>query len=205
MSEARRLVAAVLAAGRSERMGRPKALLPCPPGDGTFLSTLVASIVAGGLPDVLVVGRPDDDALRAAVSRLAPAASFVANPHAAQGQISSVLAAIDRVEQGDAAGLLVMPVDIPLVRPATIAAAVASFAAGRPLILRVNHQGRHGHPVIFGAGVFEELRRSGLAGANAVVRADPGRVLELDVDDPGVLHDVDGVAEYRTLFGRDPA
>ena len=54
-------------------------------------------------------------------------------------------------------------------------------------------------------GVFAELRRADAAvGAKEVLRVYGDQVLNLEVDDPGVLRDVDVVEDYRRLFGRDP-
>ena len=70
---------------------------------------------------------------------------------------------------------------------------------------RVTHRGRHGHPVVFGSAVFEELRRADLnSGAKAVVHAHALDILNVEVDDSGVLRDVDTPRDYRELFGRDP-
>src|SRR5688500_11919423 len=106
------LAAAVLAAGRSRRMGRPKALLPCAPGaQGTFVGRIVAAMQAAGVRGPLVVGRPDDQDLAEVVSTLRPA-RFVSNPSHDRGQLTSIVAALDALEGFDLEGLLVMPVDM---------------------------------------------------------------------------------------------
>jgi CTP:molybdopterin cytidylyltransferase MocA len=70
-------------------------------------------------------------------------------------------------------------------------------ASGRPR----QHNGRHGHPVIFGRAVFGDLRRADrTVGAKAVVRARAHPDGEVDVDDPGVLSDVDEPEDYARLF-----
>ena len=199
------VVGSVLAAGWSRRMGFPKALLRCGPAGETFVERLARTVDRAGTDGVLVVGRPDDAALRAAVASLGPIARFVENPHAERGQLSSILAVIDEVERTGGEGVLVMPVDIPLVRVETIVAALDAFHATGAPIVRVTHGGHHGHPVIFGAPVFDELRTADISiGAKAVLRSNAGRVCNLEVDDPAVLRDVDTAADYRALFGRDP-
>ena len=63
---------------------------------------------------------------------------------------------------------------------------------------------QHGHPVIFGASLFAVLRNADPSlGARAVLREDPSRVRNLEVDDPGVLRDIDLPDEYRRLFDQD--
>ena len=200
-----RIVGAVLAAGQSRRMGRPKALLRCGSSGETFVARVVRALAGGGADEVLVVGRPDDDALRRAVRALAGGVRFLENPAAERGQLSSLVVAADDATRAGAGALLVMPVDMPLVRGETVAAVIAAFRHSRPPIVRATHRGRHGHPVLFSAALFEELRRADPSvGARQVVRAHAADTVDLDVDDAGVLRDVDVASDYRALFGADP-
>ena len=110
-------------------MGRSKALLPAGPDGRTFVARLAVALTAGGIDDVLIVGRPEDLALREAVRQLDVAARYIENPHADAGQISSILAVIDVVSRPGVEGLLVLPVDQPLVTPETVAAVLAGLPA----------------------------------------------------------------------------
>lgn len=193
----------ILAAGRSSRFGRPKALLPVEPAGPTFAARLISLFRAAGVDDVLVVGRPDDAPLRDLVER--SGARFIINADADRGQLSSLIAALDAIDARAVRGVIVMPVDIPSIRATTIATVRRAFLQGTCPIARATHQGRHGHPVIFGAAVFDELRRSDPnSGAKTVVHAHSSEVLNVEVDDPAVLRDVDTPQDYRELFGRDP-
>lgn len=193
----------ILAAGRSSRMGASKALLFASSSE-TFVSRLIATLRSGGLAAPVVVGRADDELLRREVER--HLCRFVVNPNAdAGGQLSSLLAGLAAADRADLRGVLAVPVDAPLVTPHTVAALVAVFEATLAPVVRPRHAGRHGHPVIFSRAVFDELRRADpAAGAKAVVRAHERAVVNVDVDDPGVLGDVDTPEAYRALFGRDP-
>jgi len=191
--------ALILAAGRSERMGRSKALLPCGSGGETFVSRLITSLRNGGVDDVLVVGRNGDAALAAEVMRCG--ARLVENPDADRGQLSSLLAGLNAADRPGVRGVLVMPVDIPLVRPETIATLRSTFLSGGAPIARAVHDGRHGHPVIFGRRVFDELRRADPAeGAKVVVHAHADAILNVEVADAAVLRDVDTPDDYRRMF-----
>ena len=65
-------------------------------------------------------------------------------------------------------------------------------------------KGKGGHPVIFGRAAFEELLDTPDGdGAKAVVRADPGRVLKVEVDDPAVVQDLNTPSEYQTMRRRE--
>jgi molybdenum cofactor cytidylyltransferase len=190
---------AILASGSSTRMGRAKALLPLPGGGGTFVSRIADTLIGGGVDAALVVGKPEDEALRTEVEKLAPLVRYAENPHHASGQLSSVLAALALVDQPAVRGLLIVPVDMPLIRATTIATLIEAFNASPLPIARVTHRGRHGHPVIFGRAAFDELRTADPAqGARAVVHALP--VLDVDVDDDGVVRDIDTPADYEKLL-----
>jgi molybdenum cofactor cytidylyltransferase len=198
------VVGIVLAAGQSTRMGQPKALLTCPPAGRTFVTQIIHVLREGGIHTIAVIGRVHDRDLRREVAAAVPPASYVENPSPELGQLSSVLAGVAFAEAKGAAGMLVLPVDMPLIRPETVKAAVDAFGTTAEPVLRATYHGRHGHPVIFRADVFPALRNADPEmGARAVLRQDPSRVRDLEVDDPGVLRDFDWPTEYRGLF--DPS
>jgi molybdenum cofactor cytidylyltransferase len=193
----------ILAAGQSSRMGQPKALLPAGPGGPTFVRRLSTALLEGGVADVIVVGRPDDTALEAEVESIGTGVRFVVNAHAKMGQLSSVIAGVNAADRPGVHGVLVTPVDTPLVLPGTVNALLTAFASHRPAIVRPTWQGRHGHPVIFGRRVFDALRHADPAlGAKAVVHAHASDLIDLEVDDPGVLHDIDGPDDYARVFNQ---
>ncbi len=192
----------ILAAGRSTRMGRPKALLRIPSTNRTFVAQLATTLLGGGVADVLIVGRPDDEALREEVDALRASVRFVENHHAETGQLSSVIAGLNAADRPGTRGVLVTPVDLPLIMPATIEALLAAFARTAEPIARATHSGRHGHPVVFGRAVFDALRHADPAtGAKAVLRSHP--VLDVEVPDAGVLADIDTPADYERVLRID--
>lgn len=182
-------------------MGRPKALLPARPDGPSFVRHLSATLLDGGVADVIVVGRPDDAALRAEVDGAGTGVRFVVNAHAEDGQLSSTIAGLNAADRPGVHAVIVTPVDTPLIQPATVRALLTMFATRRPLIVRATYHGRHGHPVIFGRGVFDALRHADPSiGAKAVVRAQASGLVDIEVDDPGVLHDIDGPDDYARVF-----
>ena len=198
------VVAIVLAAGQSTRMGQPKALLPCPPAGRTFVTQIIHVLREGGVHTIAVIGRTNDPDLRREVGAAVPEVCYVENPSPELGQLSSLLVGVEFAEAMGAAGILVLPVDMPLIRPETVRAALEAFAASDEPVLRATYQGRHGHPVIFSADVFPALRRADpKVGARAVLHQDPSRVRNFEVDDPGVLRDFDWPTDYRGLFAPD--
>jgi CTP:molybdopterin cytidylyltransferase MocA len=182
----------ILAAGQSSRMGRPKALLPASPQGPTFVARLARTLLEGGTADVLVVGRGGDDALRREVDALGPGIRFVANLDADRGQLSSVIAGLNAADRPGVTAILVAPVDAPYVAPSTVAALLAHYSTSRAPVIRATYRGRHGHPVVFGRSLFDELRRADPSqGAKAVVRAHAAAIVDLDSDDAAVVHDID--------------
>jgi molybdenum cofactor cytidylyltransferase len=104
----------------------------------------------------------------------------------------------------DAEGWLVLPGDLPLVRPQTLQA-VAAALAGKEVVVPV-FDGTRGHPVAFAATCGAALAAlSGPKGAAAVMQAH--RVTELPVDDEGVVTDIDTVEALaraaQVLAGRN--
>jgi molybdenum cofactor cytidylyltransferase len=197
-------------------MGRPKALLPAAPGGPTFVAALAAALGDGGVTEILVVGRPDDQTLKSEVERLArPSRSgiagnarirFVDNLDADTGQLSSIIAGLDAAERPAIRGLLVMPVDMPLVGARSVSRVIEAFAsAGDASIVRAVHAGTHGHPVVFGRAFFDALRAADRSvGARAVLRAHPQAVVDVEVGDPGVALDIDTPGDYRRIVGPLP-
>jgi molybdenum cofactor cytidylyltransferase len=194
-----RVAGVILAAGESSRMGQRKAFLRHEMTGTTFLAHLVAESVAAGLSPVTVVGRGSDAELAHAV--LQTGANYVPNPSASLGQLSSIVAGLDSLGE-EVTAAVVMPVDVPMVSAATIRRLVWVAAEQGVGIARATHRGRHGHPVLFTRALFDELRSADPGvGARAVVRADPARVRDVEVDEAGVTIDIDTPEDYFRAFG----
>lgn len=192
--------AIVVAAGASSRMGRPKAALPLGgPGD-TFLSRLGGTLLAAGLPRVTVVTGAVPDI----VARAWPAADarvrVVHHPGWRAGQLSSLLAGLDAIDDGRLDAIAFALVDVPLVRAATVRALLDAWRTTRAPVVRPSRNGQHGHPVIFDRALFAELRAAEPAhGAKPVVHAHRDTLVDLPVDDDGAFRDADTEEDYEAL------
>lgn len=196
----------VLAAGRSSRMGRPKALLET--GEGTFVERAVTALRDGGCNRLVVVvpGSAGSDPAAASVAEAAGAAGadLAFNGVPRSEQIDSLRAGIGAVPLAEA--IVVLPVDVPLSGPAAVAAVIGRFRATHAPVVVALHAGRRGHPVLFGRAVFGDLHRSDLSeGARSAIELHEAQVVEASVDDPGVLLDIDRPEDYRRLMGPDRA
>ena len=189
------LGAIVLAAGASSRMGRPKALLSLAEGD-TFVERIHRTLFDARLEPIVVVVRPE---LEEPVRTLLPRTPVVAvNRNPERGQLSSLLVGLEAL--GWPAAALVTLVDLPLVRVATVSALVAAWArSGAPLV-RPMTLGRRGHPMVVGGPVIAALAQAHpQTGAKPVVHAFAAQALDVTVDDPGTLDDVDTPEDYARL------
>lgn len=185
----------ILAAGASARMGRPKALLQA--GGRSFVARLVETLHRGGVRPVVVVIRPEATDVAAEILRAG--ATPVVNRAPDEGQLSSLVAGLAGVEDV-APAVLVTLVDAPSIGAQAIASLVARASASDAPILRATYRGRHGHPVMFRRSVFGALRRADPnVGAKAVLRTHT--VEDVDVDDPGVVDDIDTPEDYARAFG----
>ncbi len=194
----------VLCAGRSSRMGRPKALLPTSKRDETFIGRIVRVLRESGVDDVVVVVGPDVPPLDAALAHENPPPRVVLNPSPGRGQLSSLLVGLGAVDRPGVGGVLVTLVDVPLIDVETVSRLRDAHQRTRAPVVRPVQNGRHGHPVIFDRTVFEELRNADpAAGAKAVVHAHLGDAVELTVEADGPFLDVDTPEEYMRIFHRD--
>jgi len=192
------IIAVILSAGESSRMGRPKALLPI---DGVrFIERIVATLKSTRVDEIITVLGHNAEEMRQKVSDLP--VKIVVNPDYKQGQLSSLIAAIRSIESGEnhhrVDAILVHLVDHPYINVDLVNLMIDRFYETKPLIVVPRYRGRRGHPVIFSRALFAELLAAPLdQGAKTVVHAHRDQTLEIDTDDAGVTVDIDTPEEYR--------
>ena len=182
----------VLAAGKGSRFKGSSHKLAQSLGDLSVLGRTLRSAIESHLPVVVVTTPP----LAAAASELVAARDVVVVPPslAELGMGHSIAAGI--AARADSPGWLLVPGDMPLVRPATILAAAAALE--HHPVAYAQYQGRRGHPVGFAAELYSELMMlSGDEGARRIVARYPA--IGVDVDDPGALLDLDTEADLSAI------
>jgi molybdenum cofactor cytidylyltransferase len=188
------IVAIVLSAGESSRMGSPKALLPI--GGKRFIERIVSVLEQTKVGSIVVVLGHQAEEIRPQISHLP--ITIVLNRDYAKGQLSSLIVAIRSLESEKVDGVLVHLVDHPLLNPSLVDRMIKHFYESKKLIIVPRYRGRRGHPVIFSSRLFPELLQAPLdVGAKSVVNAHHDETLEIETEDRGVIVDIDTPEEYH--------
>ncbi|HEU4560177.1 MAG TPA: nucleotidyltransferase family protein [Longimicrobium sp.] len=188
----------VLAAGRSRRMGSPKAFLRL--GEATFLERAVAALRDGGCGRVIVVAGPADDPPAREIADAAAhlGAEVAINPDPGSEQVDSLRAGL-RAAGDQAVAAVVIPVDVPGVNAELVHAVIDAFRATAAPVVQPYDGERHGHPVLFARRVWPELLEGDLPdGARTVIHAHDAERAEVRV--PRLHADVDTPGDYRRLL-----
>jgi molybdenum cofactor cytidylyltransferase len=189
-------VIVVLAAGRGSRFAGPLHKLVQPLGGVSVLGQTLGHAIETRLPVVVVTTEPlAAEASHWVARRDIVVVPAVGSPGAGRlGMGYSIAAGVAGRPQ--AGGWLVLPGDMPLVKPATLLQVAAGL--GQHAVVFAQYHGRRGHPVAFGAELFSDLvQLSGDEGARRLMARYPS--FGIEVDDPGVLVDVDTEADLVAL------
>jgi len=190
------LAAVILAAGAGRRLGGvAKALLPH--RGATYLAAICATAREVGLVDaVVVVGAPFGNEVAAHARQLGLRVRV--NPAPERGMASSVALGFAAVAGGPAAAAWLWPVDHPAVAADTLRRLVDALGAGIE-VARPCHRGRGGHPPLIARAVWPALAACGgeADGARGVLRR--ARSVDVEIEDPGVVHDVDLPADREAI------
>ncbi len=198
VEHARPLAAIILAGGESRRMGVPKALLPY--RGKTFVEHLleVTRHPRVGVTRIVVGAHANE--IREKLS--AHAVEIVVNADWAKGQLSSIQAGIRSLPDGGNDGMILAPVDHPIVSAALVAQLIEQFDSSGKAIVLPTYKGRRGHPLIFRASLYPELlAASAEVGARQVVWAHADDVLEVPTEEEGVVLNINDPAALERAIG----
>jgi molybdenum cofactor cytidylyltransferase len=188
----------LLAAGSSRRFGSNKLLVPLP--DDTPLVLAVTRRLRSVLDAVIVVVHPQDRVLQELLA--AEHVQIVVCQHADTGMGASLAAGV--AASGDARGWLIVLADMPAIQVSTLQRVAHAIDHGAVLAAPF-HAGLRGHPVGFHSSVRDELLAlSGETGARDILTRHAAALTRLDVDDAGVLLDVDTPADLAAWLAGQP-
>jgi len=177
-------------------MGFPKALLRY--RGETFLDTLIGLFAARCSPVIVVLGAAAER-IREGAGR---SATFVVNAEWEQGMTTSLQCGLRAVPE-TCEGVLLTLVDHPAVAPPTLDLLLAE---PRPSLRVPRYRGKRGHPVWLSRALFGEfLALPAGAAARDVVQSHFPEAQFLDLDDPGIVADIDDPEAYRSLVGQASA
>jgi CTP:molybdopterin cytidylyltransferase MocA len=183
----------ILAAGESSRMRIPKALLKI--GEETFAEAIARKMMECGFVPVLIAGYHAHEIRENFKNRLQ--IEILENPHYQEGQFSSLKEGLKNLQNTNE-GVIVWPVDQPLVKAETALAIVNAFQRGRSPVTIPVLQSKRGHPVVYGPEAVQtilSMDRSHTAKDLQAIYGD--KISFVEVDDPGILIDIDTPEDYR--------
>ena len=187
----------VLAAGESKRFGSPKPLADL---NGTpAVAAICATLLASSVDKILVVLGHEADAVRPALPSHKRIHS-VTNKDYARGMTSSFQAGL-RTRPARDSDLMLLPVDMPFIKTATINLLCRTFGEQDPLILVPTYNGRSGHPPIFSSSLSDDFKalKDDEPLSNVQHRLKQ-KTLYLPVDDPGIIHTYSTPQELSRLL-----
>jgi molybdenum cofactor cytidylyltransferase len=198
------VVAILLAAGRSRRMGAFKPLLPF--GKTTVIRSCLNNLRAGSVEDVVVVAGHRAAELRASLNEV-ESIHFVINPDP-QSEMSSSIACGVHALPATARAVLIALTDQPAIPPSVIQRVLDAWRAGSRLVIP-QYKERGGHPVLVGLEFREQLLSlDPQRGLRAFFDAHQDQVLRLRVDSSYIARDLDTWDDYAALheelFGAPP-
>jgi molybdenum cofactor cytidylyltransferase len=187
----------LLAAGRGTRFdpsGQRNKLLQCPPGQQASVVAASARHMLAVLPRVVAVLRPGADAEALSAQLLALGCEVTICPQADTGMAASLAHALAHAGK-DAQGFIIALGDMPHVQPSTIQSLKAALERGAGIAAPM-YRGQRGNPVGFSRDYLPQLLAlEGDQGARGILKHAP--VTELEVDDSGILQDVDTPADLH--------
>jgi molybdenum cofactor cytidylyltransferase len=173
-------------------MGTQKQLLLL--GDRPVIRRCVDTVFAAGVLDLVVVVNGDGKRIVEALTGLA--VKFVRNDAAESHMADSVRAGLRSLDNCFT-GVLVCLSDHPVIAPETFRTLIQAHHGRPDRIIIPCHEGRRGHPALFSRTILNEVLSGGTL--RDIIGKDEGRVQLIEVDDEGVLLDMDTVEDYQRV------
>ena len=186
----------LLCAGAGRRFGSPKALARL--GGETVIERLQKLLLKTQVDEIIAVLGAHADQVKPYLLKH-ECIKFVHNKDYKFGQTSSFKAGLQCASQ-DTQGILLLPVDYPLIRGDTINKLIEFFSENNPLILIPSFEGQRGHPPIFSNSLKGDfLLLDNNSGLNSVAHTHVGQTKILPVSDRGVIQTFNTQEEFEAL------
>jgi molybdenum cofactor cytidylyltransferase len=190
------VAAVILAAGKSSRMGEPKQLLRL--GESTVLGQTIDNVRRSTVREIVLVLGGSAETIRRQLT-LPESLKVVVNPLWQQGMASSLRAGLCAVSSETEAALIILA-DQPFVHPETLNRLAEQHRQSRVQIVIPTHRGVRGNPVLLDRSVFAEVMAlEGELGCRAIFGNHLEGIVKLEVDDEGILLDIDSPGDYERL------
>ncbi len=188
----------MLAAGMSQRMGTPKQLLRI--AGKTVLERTLEKVRESAVNEIVLVLGHAADAVEKEIST--QDIKIVRNDKYQQGMGTSLRAGVAAVGP-DARAALVVLADQPFVQAATLNKLIEHHQTAKAQIVIPMFRGFRGNPVLLDRSIFPELQElSGDVGCRAIFGSHTENIRKLDVDDAGILLDIDSRDDFEKLAKR---
>ena len=192
--------AIILAAGESKRMGQPKMLLKW--GNSTVLEHVISVFANAGVEDIVVVtgaARDEVEAVVTAAQTSCPARSIFNEGFVEGEMLSSIQCGLRDLAEKDSGAALIALGDQPQVREGSVWRVCEMFKeTGNPLVVPSYHM-RRGHPWLVDESLWGEmLAMRAPQTPRDFLNARADQIKYVEVDDEGILADLDTPEQYRT-------
>jgi len=204
LSRVNEVAAILLAAGRSERMGAFKPLLPF--GDRTVIENCIDYLRRGGVETIVVVLGQQADHVRRQLANTP--VRFVVNPDPKSEMSVSIACGMQELPEGTRATFIALT-DQPAIPPEVVATVIETWKTTGAKLIVPEYEGRGGHPVLVDLGFRDELLTlDQKRGLRALFDAHREQVRRVPVESPFIARDIDTWDDYCALhqeaFGRTP-
>ena len=195
--------AIILAAGKSTRRGKAKQLLRL--GENTVLGQTIESVRRAPVDEiVLILGSSAEAIRRQLPAALLDGLKIVVNPNYEQGMASSLRAGLSALDPQVDATFIVLA-DQPFVRPETLDQLAAHYRRTKAQIVIPSYKGVRGNPVLLDRSVFAEVMAlEGDIGCRAIFGSHTEQTAKLEVEDEGILLDIDNQEDYERFREGSP-
>jgi molybdenum cofactor cytidylyltransferase len=193
VSDTKVVSAVVLAAGESRRMPGAGSKMTLSVAEGSLIEAALKPILGAALSEIIVVTGFDHEGVCDVLGRHS-GLTMCHNPDFSAGMASSIAAGVGACAE-DSGGIMICLGDMPGIQPATLRDLLGKFRDAerqKDAVIIPVCRGTRGHPVIFGSAYREALLQlRGDAGARSIIEENPEWVIELNIEDAGILRDID--------------